>query len=74
MPRTKVDPNTAAEIENDMAEIDKADQADEVSTEKESVSAAPCPNCIDSKIGPGLLDANTICPDCQGTGKVAVLG
>lgn len=68
----KVDPKLAQDIEEDMAELDKGTKS-----KKQSVKAETC-DCAglspDGVPGTGLLDASTICPRCQGTGKVAVLG
>lgn len=72
MAQTKVDPKLAQDIEEDMAEID-GKTADKPKTSKSNVGSQPCPDCASSMIGPGLLDAHTICPTCKGTGKVAVL-
>jgi hypothetical protein len=68
----KIDPKLAQDIEDDMAEQDGKPKA-EIKSEKQSVAGEECPDCANSLIGSGLLDANTICPTCQGTGKVAVL-
>lgn len=69
MAGTKVDPKLAQDIEEDMDEQDKP----KAKAPKSKMEGQPCPDCADSLIGPGLLDAHTICSTCEGTGKVAVL-
>jgi DnaJ-class molecular chaperone len=65
----KIDPKLAQDIEEDMNELDQGGKKPAKSTMKK----VPCPDCKDSVIGAGLLDAFTQCPTCQGTGEVAEL-
>jgi DnaJ-class molecular chaperone len=68
----KIDPKLAQDIEEDMAELDGQPRA-----KKQSVKSETC-DCMglsqNGQPGTGLIDDHTICPKCQGTGKVAVLG
>ena len=69
--RGKVDPKLAERIAQDMAEIDKKD-APKKTPKADTMESVDC-ECVTTGWKPGLIDQNTLCPKCQGSGKVAHL-
>lgn len=71
----RVDAKTKEQIEADMAEIDNRKAAPVKPVPKLATEDGPvCHSCTfggKGKPGTGLIDQNTICPYCNGTGHLA---
>lgn len=67
--KRKIDPKLAKAIEEDMAELEKKDEPKTTTKAESKPELVDC-ECVETGWKPGLLDQNTLCPNCQGSGKV----
>lgn len=68
-----VDPETVKAIEEDMAAMYAEDTEPEEQPEEGETRTCSCTGLSpDGAPGTGLLDADTICPECKGSGQVPV--
>ncbi len=69
-----IDPKIVKAIEDDMAELDGTQSIVQLATDEASSKFCNCTGGPgkekDDELGTGLLDDYTICPKCNGSGKV----
>jgi len=68
--KPNVDPEIAKAIEEDMAVEDNKKPIKLAETSH--MESVPC-DCVVTGWKPGLIDDRTLCPECQGSAKVAKL-